>query len=420
MNVSLLGGWFPWTVQAAALALFVTAIGWRDRTWRVKWGPIALGTGLLITAFVAVAVLTLSGITDPIPTDVWLWSGIAIAALCVLGFGWRSAQWWRRSLVAPTAVLALFCGANSVNIDTGYYPTLDDAIGGLTDQPLPAQISLAELDSLHGKTTTGRIVKVDIPATPSGFAHRQELVYLPPAWFRSQTRPQLPVLEMIGGEFAVPDNWLRAGDALKTADDYAAEHNGFAPILVFVDATGGFKVDTECVDGKHGNAETHLVKDIPPFVQKTFNASTDPHKWGVAGWSMGGTCAFDLVIGHPDVFMHFGDFSGDKGPYVGNKDHTVQELYGGDEAAWAAHEPANVLAANHGKYQGVSGYFGLGDQEKGQIDAAKNLDAAAKKAGVTTTTVIGPGKHSWQTGAVTFTKALPWLAQQLGVPGAHS
>ncbi|MFE4520370.1 hypothetical protein ACFRMQ_40190 [Kitasatospora sp. NPDC056783] len=89
------------------------------------------------------------------------------------------------------------------------------------------------------------------------------------AWFRSRTRPRLPVLEMIGGEFAAPDNWIRSGDAVRTADAFAARHNGFAPILVFADATGGFRVDTECVDGPHGHAESHLLKDVPPFVRRT-------------------------------------------------------------------------------------------------------------------------------------------------------
>ena len=418
MNVSLLYGWFPWTVQAAALALFVATAARRDRNWQRKWGPIALGTALAVTAVVALGVLTLGGITDPIPFGVWLWSGVAIAALSVLGFGWRGARWWRRALVAPTVLLALFCAANSVNIATGYYPTIDDAIGELSGQPLPDQITLAELGSIHGKTRTGRIVQVDIPDTASGFAHRQELVYLPPAWFRSQSRPKLPVLEMIGGEFAAPDNWIRSGNAVRTADEFAAKHNGFAPILVFVDATGGFRVDTECVDGPHGHSESHLLKDVPPYIQKTFNAATDPHKWGVAGWSMGGTCAVDLVVEHPDRFTHFGDFSGDKGPYIGDKDHTIQELYGGDAAAWAAHDPLTVLA-HHPKYQGVSGYFGQGDEEHGQIEAAKALEAAAKRDGIRTTSTVGSGKHTWQTGAATFTQALPWLAAQLGVPGTH-
>lgn len=420
MNVSLLDGWFPWTVQAAALALFLTAVGLRDRVWRRKWGPIALGTALAVTAAGAVAVLSLSGITDPVPFGVWLWGGVAVGAFSVLGFGWRSARWWRRVLVLPAALLALFCAANSVNTATGYYPTVEDAIGELSGRPLPDQITVADLAEIHGRTRTGRIVQVDIPDTASGFAHRQELVYLPPAWFRSQARPKLPVLEMIGGEFAAPDNWIRSGNAVKTADAFAAQHNGFAPILVFVDATGGFRVDTECVDGPHGNAESHLLKDVPPYVEKTFNASADPHKWGVAGWSMGGTCAVDLVVEHPTRFTHFGDFSGDKGPYIGDKDHTVQELYGGNAAAWAAHDPLTVLGTHHNKYQGVSGYFGQGDEEHGQIESAELLETAAEKDGIRTTDTVGSGRHTWQTGATTFARALPWLAAQLGVPGTRA
>ncbi|MFJ7907704.1 alpha/beta hydrolase-fold protein [Kitasatospora sp. NPDC096204] len=418
MNVSLLDGWFPWTVRATTLALLLVTASRRDLPWLRRRGPLALGTASALTGVAAFAVPALSGITDPIPLGVWLWGGVAVAALCVLGFGWRGARWWRRALVAPTVLLALFSAANSLNIATGYYPTLGDAIGELGGQPLPDQITLAELGSIHGRSGTGRIVQVDVPDTASGFAHRQELVYLPPAWFRSRSRPKLPVLEMIGGEFAAPDNWIRSGDAVKTADAFAAKHNGFAPILVFVDATGGFRVDTECVDGPHGHAESHLLRDVPPFVQKTFNAATDPHRWGVAGWSMGGTCAFDLTVEHPDVFTHFGDFSGDKGPYIGDRDHTVQELYGGDAAAWAAHDPLTVLA-QHPRYQGVSGYFAQGDEEHGQIESARALDAAARKDGIRTVNVVGSGKHTWQTGSASFARALPWLAQQLGVPGAR-
>jgi S-formylglutathione hydrolase FrmB len=315
-------------------------------------------------------------------------------------------------------LLALLCAGNALNASTGYYPTLDDAIGELSGDPLPQQVTLAQLPSLTGKTATGRIVEVDIPDTASGFSHRQELVYLPPAWFRSKTRPKLPVLEMIGGEFAAPDNWVRAGNAVQTADAYAAQHGGFAPVMVFADATGGFKVDTECVDGPNGKAEDHLVKDIPPFVEKTFNTATDPHKWGVVGWSMGGTCAVDLAVEHPDVFAHFEDISGDLGPNTGDKQQTIDKLYGGDAAAWAAHDPMTVLA-HHAKYKNASGWFESGDQEGSHIAQAKQLDAAARKDGMKTQVVVEPGKHVWQFAATAFARALPWLSQQLGTPGPH-
>ncbi|MDH6121479.1 S-formylglutathione hydrolase FrmB [Kitasatospora sp. GAS204A] len=418
MNVSLLDGWFPWTVQLAAGVALLAAVGWRDRRWRLRRAPIAIGAAIALTALAGLLAVTVGGVTDPLPFALWLWLGAAVVALAVLVAGWRSARWWRRSLAPLAALLALLAGANVLNASTGYFPTLDDALGELTGAPLPQQVTLDQLGSLTGKTGTGRIVQVDIPDTASGFAHRQELVYLPPAWFRSKTRPKLPVLEMIGGEYAAPDNWVRAGDAVQTADAYAAQHGGYAPVLVFADATGGFKVDTECVDGPNGKAEDHLVKDIPPYVEKTFGTSGDPRKWGVVGWSMGGTCAIDLTVEHPQVFSHFEDISGDLGPNTGDKQQTIDKLYGGDSAAWAAHDPLTVLAG-HAKYRDTSGWFESGDQEANHITQGKQLAAAARKDGIKCQLDVQPGKHVWQFGAQAFADALPWLAQQLGTPGPH-
>lgn len=418
MTISLIDGWFPWALQLAAAALFLVALGWRDRTWRRRWAPIALAVAALLTAAGAFAVVKLSGITDPIPLTLWFWPGVAIASFSVLGFGWRSARWWRRLLAPAAALLAMVAAVNAANIVAGFYPTLDGAIGDLSGAALPQQVALDQLATLRGRTDTGRIVQVDIPETASGFAHRPELVYLPPAWFGSLHRPQLPVLEMIGAEYAAPNNWVRAGDAVRTADAYAAQHHGYAPILVFTDATNGFRVDTECVDGPHGNAEDHLVKDIPPYIEKTFDATSNPHKWGVVGWSMGGTCAIDLTVEHPDVFDNFVDISGDIGPNIGDKRQTIQQLYGGNAAAWAAHDPRTVLS-HHQAYKGVFGWFEAGDQEQRQVQSARALSVAANKAGIQTSMTVQPGKHVWQFGAAAFARLLPSVSRQLGVPGAR-
>ena len=40
---------------------------------------------------------------------------------------------------------------------------------------------------------------------------------------------------MISSAFNTPADWLRAGGAFTTIDDFAAHHHGFAPVLVFVD-----------------------------------------------------------------------------------------------------------------------------------------------------------------------------------------
>ncbi|MGK4581077.1 alpha/beta hydrolase [Kitasatospora sp. HPMI-4] len=420
MNVSLLQGWLPVAMKVVAALALLAAIGWRDSRWRLRRLPVALGVTVLLTAAVALGVINLSGITDPLPFSLWVWLGVAVMALAVLVVGWRGGRWLQRASVPVAVLLAVATGANVINQETGYYPTVGDAIGELTNQPLPSQITVDEAKSITGKTSTGRIVTVDIPSTASNFTHRQELVYLPPAWFRSKTRPKLPVVEMIGGEFSAPDNWVRIGNATHTADAYAKKHKGFAPVLVFVDPSGGFKVDTECANGPAGNAQDHLIKDVPPYVESTFGTATDPRKWGVAGWSMGGTCALTMAVTHPEVFAHFLDISGDLGPNTGNKEQTIAKLYGGDAEAWAANDPMTVLA-HHAKYpKGVTGMLMAGDQETRQTTQMKQqLEPALHKAGYLVHTTVLPGKHVWQFAATGFEHDFSLLAQQVGTPGSR-
>ncbi len=109
----------------------------------------------------------------------------------------------------------------------------------------------------------------------SGFKHRGELVYLPPAWFATNPPPKLPTVMMIGGEFNTPADWLRAGNAVKTIDDFAAAHGGNAPVFVFVDSGGAFNNDTECVNGPRGNSADHLTKDVVPFMVSNFGVSAN-------------------------------------------------------------------------------------------------------------------------------------------------
>jgi len=416
VHFSLLSGWLPWTLRILAIAALAAAVGLRGRYWyqyRLSW---AAGAAAALTALCALLAGGFGDFDDPLPAGMWFWLFCALLAVAVLVVGFRGADWWSLAAAPLALLLALVCGANSLNISTGYYPDVEAAVADLSGAPVAQQMSLEQALTTVGRPTGGRIVPVDIPAQPSGFAHRQELVYLPPAWFRSKKRPKLPMVEMIGGQYAAPSNWVRAGGLLETADAYAAAHDGFAPILVMVDPTGGFKTDTECVNGTAGKAEDHLVKDVPPFIAKTFGAAADPASRAVVGWSMGGTCAVTLGVTHPEVFGHFVDISGDLSPNLGSKQQTVDKLYGGDAAAWAAHDPLTVLAAKKGKYKGSSGRFMVGDEEDKHKEQAETLLKAAKEAGLDVRMTVGHGRHDWQFGAVAFREALPWLAGELDTP----
>jgi S-formylglutathione hydrolase FrmB len=272
------------------------------------------------------------------------------------------------------------------------------------------------------------VVPVTTSADASEFTHRGELVYLPPAWFAHNPPPRLPTVMMIGSELNTTADWLRAGNAVHIADDFAAAHNGFAPVLVFVDPTGAFSNDTECVNGSRGNAADHLTKDVVPYMISNFGVSRDRVNWGIVGWSMGGTCAVDLTVMHPDMFSAFVDVAGDLSPNSGNKDETVAWLFGGDAKAWAEFDPTTVMT-RHGPYNGVSGWFEIpgapvGGKDRdvtgnpeGQDLAANSLCGLGSAEGIQCAVVTQPGKHDWPFAASAFANALPWLAGQLGTPG---
>jgi S-formylglutathione hydrolase FrmB len=271
----------------------------------------------------------------------------------------------------------------------------------------------------HAIPATGTVVPVDIGDTASKFKHRGELVYLPPAWYATTPPPRLPAVMMIGGEFNTPADWVRAGNAVKTVDDFAAAHGGNAPVLVFVDPGGAFNNDTECVNGSRGNAADHLTKDVVPYLISTFGVSPDRAHWGVAGWSMGGTCAVDLAVMHPDTFSAFEDIAGDIGPNAGTKAETVARLFGGSAEKWASFDPATVIT-RHGPYTAVAGWFdinGSAQSRNQQWAAANSLCSLGATNGIACTLVQQPGKHDWPFAAQAFAAALPWLAGQLGTPG---
>ena len=182
----------------------------------------------------------------------------------------------------------------ALDASTGYLPTVGALWNRAADASLPSQADEATVMDMrrHDQVPKrGVMVSVTIPDDASGFRHRSELVYLPPAWFAAEptlsdtesTQP-LPAVLMVGGEFGHPADWATSGSAQATADDFAATHDGNAPVLVFVDTSGAFANDTECVNGIRGNAADHLTKDVVPYVVSHFGVSPDPD---TGAWSGG-------------------------------------------------------------------------------------------------------------------------------------
>jgi S-formylglutathione hydrolase FrmB len=451
-GVSLLDGWLPLTVQILAAVLLVGLVGWALRRARV---------GLVVPAAVAAVVVgaAATGLVwwslrdqgldaDPPPAAMWVWIGVSGAALVLLVVCWIRAGWSRRAVSVAALVLTVLSAGVQLNAWIGYFPTVTEAWSQLTAGPLPDQVDPTALPAMRGTArTTGAVVPITTPDDVSHFAHRTEYVYLPPAWFAPHA-PTLPALMMIGGEFSTPTDWIRTGDAVSTADDYARTHGGVAPVLVFADSTGSFRNDTECVDGPRGNAATHLVDELRPSVVDRFGVAASPAQWGVVGWSTGGTCAVDLGVTRPAAFGTFEDIQGDLAPNAGDAQETLSSLYGGNAAAAAAFDPTTVLA-HHAPYPDSAGWFadnpsttrraaaapatagGAPDPRAGmggrrdpapaamqgqQATEADTLCREASARGIACTVHLRPGKHTWQFAHTAFAGALPWLSGRLGLP----
>jgi S-formylglutathione hydrolase FrmB len=427
-------GWLPWTVQVVAATVLLTAIARRKWRWQRIWLPVCTAVGVALTA-IAYWYVQSEGLSggEPAPNLLWIWIGATGAATVVLVAGWRGARWWRRGASVLALPLSLLCAALALNLWVGYFPTVQAAWNDLTAGPLPDQTDQATVVAMQKARqipARGSVVPVTISSAASGFNHRGELVYLPPAWFASDPPPRLPALMMIGGEFNTAADWLRAGNAIKTIDEYAATHGGSAPVLVFVDSGGAFNTDTECVNGVRGNSADHLTKDVVPFMEATYGVSASPANWGVVGWSMGGTCAVDLTVMHPDLFRTFEDIAGDIAPNAGTKEQTIGRLFGGNAAAYASFDPATVMA-RHGPYSDVAGWFdvngsgippsieaAVNSRSGDQTAAANSLCAMGRSNGIECGVIAQPGKHDWPFAESAFATALPWLAWHVGTPGA--
>lgn len=350
-------GWVPLAVQVVTAVVLVLAAGWRSRHWQRRWLPTAAAIGATL-AWGTRWYVTGNGLANERPpSTLWIWVALTGAAATVLILGWRSARWWRRGASLLAVPLCLLSATLTLNLWVGYFPTVQTAWNQLTSGPLPDQADQAAVAALaHSgvRPSHGTLLPVVIPSDASHFKHRGELVYLPPAWFDREHRsenpppPQLPTVMMIGGQFNTPADWARAGNAVKTLDDFAAAHSGNAPVVVFVDSGGAFNNDTECVNGRRGNAADHLTKDVVPYMVSKFGVSPEQTSWGIVGWSMGGTCAVDLTVMHPTLFSAFVDIAGDFYPNAGNKTQTIVRLFGGNEDAWSAFDPTTVIT-RHGK-----------------------------------------------------------------------
>ncbi|KQB86377.1 alpha/beta hydrolase [Corynebacterium lowii] len=380
----------------------VIALSWLGGVLVAAWGRYRLRIAGASIALTVMVWLVLEVWWRPFPDRVdWhiyvAGAGVIFSLLCLL--------WQRRPLVIISVVLTIFGTVGVFNLAFQEYPT----VRSFDPQPVAVPMTYEEFQASHQAPElegreAGALVTVDLPGT--GFHPRPAVAYVPPAYWRGET---LPVMVLMAGNPGSPEQWFDNGEASATADAYQTTHGGVSPIVVSVDATGSFTGNPVCVDGPEQKVMTYLTQDVPAEIRGHFRVMEDQSKWVIGGLSYGGTCALQVITTHPQAYGTFLDFSGQAEPTVGDHEETVERFFGGDEAAFAANNPADLLAQR--QYPGIRGRFVAGEGDTESVEALDHLNDLARAAGMDTQMLTVPGGHSFEVWRVALEETFEWAVQ---------
>nr|CTQ92274.1 Apolipoprotein N-acyltransferase (EC 2.3.1.-) in lipid-linked oligosaccharide synthesis cluster [Kibdelosporangium sp. MJ126-NF4] len=401
----------------------------RERRWWIRTVPIAAGASVAVTLL---AWWLLEGVWQPfpdaLPLRVVAWAGCGVAGVALAVASFWGTTWRRRVAAVVVAALAVAAATLNINAYYGQFPSLRAMLGlppaneipfssltPPTETPFPSDPKRPLIDSWRPPSNMpkqGKVTQVPIPSPVSQFkTTRDAYLYLPPAYL-TDARPLLPVLVALPGQPGGPTDWINGGQIAATMDRYAAAHNGLAPIVVMPDATGTALGNPLCVDSKLGANETYLTKDVPDWVKKNLQVDQDAKHWAVAGFSYGGTCALQLALRQPQVYPTFVDISGQQEPSLGTREKTVKEIFGGDEAAFRAINPLDLLATR--QYPDSAGALTVGSVDT-YLPQQRVVYDAARRNGLDVEWFEVPGPHNWHSWAAGFIASLDWLTSRLGL-----
>ena len=200
----------------------------------------------------------------------------------------------------------------------------------------------------------GRVVQVQfesraLKGNPLGDPHvRTVPVYLPPGYDEQANRryPTAYVLTGFTGRGTMLLNDNGWNEPLDRRLDRLIGSGRVQPIIaVMPDCFTKYGGSQYLDSSAHGRYETHLVKELVPYVDRTFRTKPNARHRAVLGKSSGGYGAIVHGLRHPDVFGALADHSGDAAfeyGYLPDFPAVVRAVskHGSLDRWWAAFEKA--------------------------------------------------------------------------------
>ena len=335
---------------------------------------------------------------------------LAVVALAVTAVLWRRSHVGRRVGAGFVAVLLVVSLVVVANTALHAYPTVADLLG----QPrYPAPSAIAT----DGARQNGAVAAIRVPDTASHFGVFPAQVWLPPQYF-TQPSARFPVAILTHGNPGRSTDWLDDGSAAAIGLEVA--RSGHPVILVMPTVLQRPTGDSLCVDTEtQGHAETYVVQDVVAAVDRQLRTVADAAHRTLGGFSMGGFCALNLGLRHPDVFSVALAFSA----------LTVCEpdaIIGGNEALfdtpdWEARVEQNSPAdyADHlDPAKGPALWLDAGDDETELLAPLDHLAGTLSSRGFVVESRTRPGGHDFSVWTAALHDALPWAAARMASPTA--
>lgn len=230
-------------------------------------------------------------------------------------------------------------------------------------------------------------------------------VQFPPAYDKDAKR-KFPVLYFLHGMNGNEGEFERRGVA---AAINKMRESGKVGEMIVVAPAGK---NSFYLNAKNGEKyEDAIIKDLIPYVEKTYRAVGTRDGRAIQGISMGGFGALVLAFKHPDMFSsvtaHCAAVFTEMPVATGSDQRSqfrarmVGSLFGdpADEAFYHANNPLDLATSNAAaiKKAGLQIYFDVGEQDRyGFAEPNKEFDARLTKAGVPHKFNLFQGNHGWE------------------------
>jgi len=230
-------------------------------------------------------------------------------------------------------------------------------------------------------------------------------ILLPPS-YQTDTKRRYPVLYFLHGMNGNEHEFERRGVA---AAVNKMRDEGKIGEMIIVSPAGD---NSFYLNAKNGpQYEDAIIKDLIPYIEKTYRTVGTTAGRSIQGLSMGGWGALYLAFKHPEMFSSvtahcaalFSELPNTQGGDQRSMfmSRLIGRIFGDppDDTYFRANNPVFLVEQNLAaiKKSGIKVYFDCGEQDRyGFQDPNKAFDAKLTKLGLTHEFHMFPGGHGWE------------------------